>query len=175
MREGFFKPLWIEHIPVTYKDFKDKEENWPGFIYALKQIGLDSNEVKKRLMEGKSQWKNEEEQRKRCQKAYQDYQRKLPKISQERTAQAKSKLTKPESTWRKDLEHRKSVSLKASSSRQRSDEQEESENEFWKETETRPAGDRFGQRPRVKVIEEGPKRFISNLEKKTKIQLKEKR
>ena len=43
VREGFFKPLWMEHIPVTYKDFKDKEENWPGFINALKHIGLDSN------------------------------------------------------------------------------------------------------------------------------------
>ena len=118
---------------------------------------------------------NEEEQRKRCQKAYQDYQMKFSKIPQERTTQAKSKLTKPESTWRKNLEHRKSVSLKASSSRQRPDEQEASGDEFWRERETRPVSDRFGKRPRVKVVEEGPKRFISDLEKKAKEQLKEKK
>ena len=56
-REGFFQPMWMKHIPRTYEDFKDKEENWPGFIYALKHIGLESNEVKKRLLEGKSSWK----------------------------------------------------------------------------------------------------------------------
>ena len=56
-REVFFQPMWMKHIPMTYEDFKDKEENWLGFSYALKSIGLDSNEVKKRLIEGKPPWK----------------------------------------------------------------------------------------------------------------------
>ena len=78
-RQQRFKPMWMRHIPVSYEDFKDKEENWPGFDYALQNIGLDSD-VKRRLIEGKTPWKNEEEQKRRCQQGYQEPQMKVPKI-----------------------------------------------------------------------------------------------
>ena len=97
---------------------------------------------------------------------------KVPQIPPEKTTQAKSKVIKPASAWRQDVEHRKSVSLKASSSRQRPIESEQSEDEFWRERETRPATDRFGKRPRTTVRLESPKRFVSYPEKQAKEQLK---
>ena len=76
---------------------------------------------------------------------------KVPKI-QQKTTQAKSKVTKPE-----DDRKRRSESLKASSSKQRPDEQEESGDDFWRKRETRPASDRFGKRPRTKIHDDSPK------------------
>jgi hypothetical protein len=75
----------------------------------------------------------------------------VPKIPS-RTTQPKSKLTKPE-----DERRRRSVSLKASSSKQRPDEQEESGDEFWRERESREASDRFGKRPRTRIYDDSPK------------------
>ena len=80
---------------------------------------------------------------------------KMPKIP-ERTTQPKPKVTKPD-------DERRSVSLKASSSR-KIKEQDDSEGEFWEERETRPASDRFGKRPRTKIYEDSPK----EKQKKTK-------
>ena len=62
--------------------------------------------------------------------------------------------------------------MRASSSKQRPDEQEESEDDLWRERETRPASDRFGRRPRTKVHDGSPKRFVSYPEKTAKEQLK---
>ena len=81
---------------------------------------------------------------------------KVPKIPP-KTTQAKSKVTKPASAWRQDVEHRNSVSLRASSSKQRLEEREESGDEFCRKRETRPASDRFGKRPRTKVYDGSPK------------------
>ena len=53
-REQRFKQMCVRHIPTTDEDFKDKEKSWLGFKYALQNIGLDSNEVKKTLLEGKT-------------------------------------------------------------------------------------------------------------------------
>ena len=33
--EQRFKPTWMRNIPVTYEDFKDKDETWLGFRFAL--------------------------------------------------------------------------------------------------------------------------------------------
>ena len=119
------------------------------------------------MIEGKTPWKNQEEQLISCQKAYQEYHMTTPKTPSEvrarnayqGTTQAKSKVSKPESRWREHLEHGRKVSLKepSSSSRPRTEEQERSEERFWRERETRTVEDRFGKRrPRVKVFEEGP-------------------
>jgi hypothetical protein len=59
------------------------------------------------------------------------------------STQPKSKVTKPVS--RQDTEHRRSVSLQASSSKQRPEDSEQSEGELWRERETRTASDRFGK------------------------------
>ena len=67
--EGRFKPTWMRNIPMTLEDFEDKEETWLGFHYALKNIGHEYNEVKKRLSEGKEPWKDLEEQKRICQQA----------------------------------------------------------------------------------------------------------
>jgi hypothetical protein len=80
-----------------------------------------------------------------------EHQMKFPKIPT-RTTQPKSKVIKPE-----DERRRRSVSLRASSLKQRHDRPEESGDEFWKERETRPASDRFGKRPRTKVYDDSPK------------------
>ena len=134
----------------------------------MKNIGLDYDEVKERLREGKEPWKDLEEQKMICQKAHMGHYMRVPQIPHEKTTQAKSKVIKPASAWRQDVEHRKSGSLKASSSRQRPNESEQSEDEFWRERETRPASDRFGKRPRTKVRLQSPKRFVSYPEKNAK-------
>jgi len=54
--EKRFKPMWMRNIPMTLEDFKNKEETWLGFHYALENIGLTYNGVKKRLSEGKEPW-----------------------------------------------------------------------------------------------------------------------
>ena len=82
----------------------------------MKNIGLEYNEVKKRLSEGKEPWKDLEKQQRICQLTYMEHNMKVPKIPP-KTTQAKTKVTKPESAWRQDVEHRRSVSLKASSSK----------------------------------------------------------
>ena len=107
-----------------------------------------------------------------CQKAHNEHYNEVPKIPPAQTTQAKSKVIKPASTWRQDVQHRRSVSLQASSSKQRPDESEQSEGEFWEQRETRAASDRFGKRPRTKVHHESPERFVSYPEKKAKEQLK---
>ena len=155
--EARFKPAWMKNIPMTLEDFEEKEEKWLGFHYALNYIGLEYNEVKRRLSEKKTPWKDPEKQQRICQQAYMEHQMKVPKIPTAQTTQAKSKVTKPASAWRQDVEHRRSVSLQASSSKQRPDEQEESEDDLWRKRETRPASDRFGKRPRTKVHDESPK------------------
>jgi hypothetical protein len=48
--EQRFKPTWMRNIPMTLEDFEDKEEKWLGFHYALKNIGLEYNEVKKKIV-----------------------------------------------------------------------------------------------------------------------------
>ena len=73
---------------------------------------------------------------------------KIPKAPQ--STQPKSKVTKP------DVE-RRSVSLRASSSRHVK-EPEDCEVEFWDERETRPKSDRVGKRPRTKIYEDSPKK-----------------
>ena len=83
-----------------------------------------------------------------------EHKMKVPKVKTEKTTQAKTKVTKPESAWRQDAEHRRSVSLQASSSKQRPDEQEESEDDLWRKRETRTTSNRFGKRPRTKVRDE---------------------
>ena len=50
--EQRFKPMWMRNIPMTYEDFKYKDETWLSFRYALKNTGLDYDKVKKRLREG---------------------------------------------------------------------------------------------------------------------------
>jgi hypothetical protein len=146
--ERRFTPVWMRHIPMTIEDFRHKEVTWQGFHLALKNIGLDPREVKKRLSEGKELWTDLEKTQRSCQRAFMDYQMKMPKLP--KTTQPKSKVTKPD-------EERRSVSLRASSSKQRPDRQEESGDEFWKERETRKASDRFGKRPRTKIHEDSPK------------------
>ena len=74
VREGFFKPMWMRSIPMTLEDFKTKEDTWLGFHYALKNIGLEYNEVKKRLSEGKETWKDLEKQQRICQQACMEHQ-----------------------------------------------------------------------------------------------------
>ena len=101
-----YKPMWMRHIPVTDKDYRDKERNWKGFKYALKNIGLDSDVVRRRLITGTTPWDNEEQQVIRSQKAFQEYYTTPPKIPAEikrkdpyqGTTQPKSKISKPEST-----------------------------------------------------------------------------
>jgi hypothetical protein len=107
--ERRFTPMWMRNIPMTIEDFKHKEVTWQGFQYALENIGLDPREVKKRLSEGKEPWTDQEKTQRCCQKAFMEHQMKMPKIP-ERTTQPKSKVTKPD-------DERRSVSLKASSSR----------------------------------------------------------
>ena len=85
-----------------------------------------------------------------------EHQIKVPKIPP-KTTQAKSKVIKPEGERRQEVERKRSVSLRASSSKQRPEEQEESGDEFWRKRETRPASDRFGKRPRTKVHDDSPK------------------
>jgi hypothetical protein len=153
--ERRFIPVWMRRIPMTIEDFKHKEGTWQGFHMALEHIGLDPREVEKRLREGKTPWTDLEETQRCCQKAFMEHQMKIPKLPQ--TTQAKSKVTKP------DVE-RRSVSLRASSSKQVK-ESEDSEVEFWDERETRPKGDRVGKRPRTKIYKNSPTRS----EKKTKI------
>ena len=80
---------------------------------------------------------------------------KIPKLPQ--TTQAKSKVTKPD-------DERRSVSLRASSSKQVK-ESEDSEVELEDERETRTKRDRVGKRTRTKIYEDSPKRK----EKKAKI------
>ena len=70
----------MRHIPTSFEDFQQKEENWKGFKYALQNIGLDSDVVRKRVIEGKTPWENEEEQLIRCQKAFQAHHMTVPKI-----------------------------------------------------------------------------------------------
>ena len=139
--ERKFTPMWMRNIPMTIEDFKNKEVTWQGFHYALENIGLDSREVKKTLSAGPEPWTDLERTKRCCQQAFMEYQMKMPKIP--KTTQPKSKVTKPD-------DERRSVSLKASSSR-KIKEQEDSEGEFWEERETRPASDRFGKRPRTKI------------------------
>jgi len=77
-----------------------------------------------------------------------EHQMKIPKLPQ--TTKQKSKVTKPD-------DERRSVSLRASSSRPVK-EPEDSEGEFWDERETRPKSDRVGKRPRTKIYEDSPKK-----------------
>ena len=93
--EKRFKPTWMRSIPMTLEDFKNKEETWLGFHYALENIGLDYKEVNKRFSEGKEPWTDLERTQRICQQAYMEHQMKVPKIPTE-TTQAKSKVTKPE-------------------------------------------------------------------------------
>jgi hypothetical protein len=146
--ERRFTPVWMRHIPMTIEDFRHKEVTWQGFQYALENIGLDYREVKKRLSEGKEPWTDLERTTRCCQRAFMEYQMKMPKIP--KTTQPKSKVTKQEV-------ERRSVSLRASSSRQ-VNEPEDSEVEFWDEGETRPKSDRVGKRPRTKIYEDSPKK-----------------
>jgi hypothetical protein len=37
----------MKHIVMTYEDFKDKEENWPGIIYALSTLDLTAMKWRK--------------------------------------------------------------------------------------------------------------------------------
>jgi hypothetical protein len=68
--EGRFRPMWMRNIPMTLEDFKNKEKTWLGFHYALKNIGLDYDEVKQRLRDNKTPRKDLEEQQLTCQKAH---------------------------------------------------------------------------------------------------------
>ena len=104
--------MWMRHIPMTFEDFQAKERDSKGFKYALKNIGLDSDVVRKRLIKGKTPWEDQEEQLVRCQKAYQEYHMTVPKTPSEirawnayrGTTQAKSKVSisqkaDGENTW----------------------------------------------------------------------------
>ena len=108
---------------------------------------MDSREVKKRLSEGKEPWTDLERTKRCCQQAFMEYQMKMPKLP--KTTQPKSKVTKPD-------KERRSVSLRASSSR-KVQEPEVSDEDFWEERETRPASDRVGKRPRTKIYDDSPK------------------
>ena len=147
----------------------------------MKNIGLDSKVVKRRLLEGKTPWENKEETLINCQRAYMEHQMKVPKIPSEKrerseyhsTTQPKSKISKPESRWKEHLEHRRSVTLKepSSSSKPRTREKEESEERYGKERETKQAQDRFGKRPRSVIQETSSEKFISEPEQRAKEQL----
>ena len=78
--EKRFKPMWMRNIPMTLEDFKNKEETWLGFHYALENIGLTYNGVKKRPSEGKEPWTDLEKTQRICQQAYMEHQMKVPKI-----------------------------------------------------------------------------------------------
>ena len=92
-----YTPMWWRHIPTTLEDFENKEKSWKGFKYALHVIGLDAEEVRRRLTHGKPPWKDEEEQKAKCQKAYLEHTMKPPKTLSRVTAQAKTKVEKPQS------------------------------------------------------------------------------
>ena len=64
-----FQWMYFKDIPTTYEDYKQKKKFWPGFSYALMKIGLDNRDIALRILEGKTPWKNEDEQRQRCLKA----------------------------------------------------------------------------------------------------------
>ena len=50
----------FEAIPRTMKEFENMEKFWLGFPQALRRIGLEFEEVKKRLQEGKPPFDDEE-------------------------------------------------------------------------------------------------------------------
>ena len=69
-----FTPIWFRHLPMCLRDFKNKEVMWNGFYLALENIGLDPEEVKQRLKEGKEPWTDLEYTQECCQRAFQEYQ-----------------------------------------------------------------------------------------------------
>jgi hypothetical protein len=108
---------------------------------ALRNIGLDPKEVEQRLKDGKEPWTDKDYTIECCQRAFWEHQMKIPKSTQ--TTKPKSKVTKPD-------DERRSVSVRASSSKQVK-EPEDSDVEFWDERESRPKEDRFGKRPRTQI------------------------
>ena len=75
--------MHFEDIPTTYEDFKYKSKRWPGFSYALRKVGLDKNEVERRILRGSAPWKNEAQQRYNCRKAREKFlsQQKVSKVT----------------------------------------------------------------------------------------------
>ena len=111
---GSYTPLWMNDIPETIQDFQRKEKTWIGFKYALKNIGLDVDEVRKRLFKGKTPWQDEEQQKINCQKAWMRYKQGLKLVSSHSTTQPKSKASRPEEgSWRENKQsHERTVKLK---------------------------------------------------------------
>jgi hypothetical protein len=68
-----YDPMWTRSVPTTFEDFQKKERTWKGFKYALRNIGLDIDVVRRRLIKGKTPWEDEEQQRLNCQKARKEY------------------------------------------------------------------------------------------------------
>ena len=52
------------HPTSDINDFEKKEKTWEGFKYGLEQIGLNIDEVRKRMKKGKTPWIDEKGQRK---------------------------------------------------------------------------------------------------------------
>jgi hypothetical protein len=136
---------------MTIEEFRNKEVTWQGFYLALENIGLDPEEVKQRLKDGKEPWTDLEYTKECCTRAFQEDQMKMPKLAQ--TTKPKSKVTKPDDE--------QSVTGKARSSKH----VEESDEEFWEGRETRPKEDWFGKRPKTQVYKNSPTRS----EKKTRL------
>jgi hypothetical protein len=62
--------MLIEDIPTTKDEYKKKEKEWLGFEKALSKIGLDKDEVLDRIKRGLLPYKDKEDQRRRCQRVY---------------------------------------------------------------------------------------------------------
>ena len=77
-----FIPIWFRNLPMTHKDFKHKEVTWQGFHLALQNIGLDPKEVEQRLKAGKEPWTDKAYTIECCQRAFNEYQMKMPKPAQ---------------------------------------------------------------------------------------------
>ena len=59
--EESYDPAWFRHVPLDIKAFKEKEKSFKGFKWGLKKIGLDIDEVRQRLLKGKTPWKDDAE------------------------------------------------------------------------------------------------------------------
>ena len=140
-----FIPIWFNDLPKSLREFRHKEVMWQGFHLALENIGLDPEEVKQRLTEGKTPWTDLEYTKECCQRAFDEHQMKMPKLTQ--TTKPKSKVTKPDDE--------QGVTGRARSSKQVEDSDDEG---CWEERERRPKEDRFGKKPRVQIYKSSPTR-----------------
>jgi hypothetical protein len=96
----------FEDIPTSKEDFRRKEKEWLGFERALYKIGLTKDEVLDRIKKGLLPYKNEKEQRRKCEEVYQKAiwtgrKREVSPPPRILTA-VKSKARKPDSSSRRE-------------------------------------------------------------------------